>query len=81
MIMVIGICISIKRSVHTEKVHKSKQHNMNSTYIATSMVNEFTTGADSNASGGKKLIREDVVGGANFIANEQRRSKNLQRLS
>ena len=30
MIMIIGICISIKRSVDTAKVHKSQKQNMNS---------------------------------------------------
>jgi hypothetical protein len=38
MIMIIGICISIKRSVDTAKVHKSQKQNMTSLNLATSLI-------------------------------------------
>ncbi|TNV73485.1 hypothetical protein FGO68_gene6238 [Halteria grandinella] len=84
MIMIIGICISIKRSVDTAKVHKSQKQNMTSMNLATSLIMQTSIGNanDSSANGiTKRILREDVVGGANFVENEKRRSKHLQRLS
>lgn len=73
MIMIMGICISINKTVSTAAAHET-------------MEKQISQGVDAStkhllATDDSILLKNDVVGGTGFIENEKRRSRHLNRLS